>query len=191
MSFLKDISRQLKNKPVLFAGVVVLVLAILFYNTQLGSLLSGMKDKLSPENNNKSLNDEDENTGQQSAVLPASPAGMNSGPGSATGLRTITSGIPANCSNKLTTNPSDLLPKDTNNQWGALNPSGSGDLSNINLLNAGHHMGIDTVGTSLRNANLQVRSEPPNPQTQVSPWGNSTISPDLMRVPLELGCGSQ
>ena len=71
-------------------------------------------------------------------------------------------------------------------------PSGkSGDLSNINFLKAGYHVGINTVGTSLRNANLQVRSEPPNPQNQVSPWLNSTISPDLMRVPLEIGCGSQ
>ena len=194
MSFFKDISRQLKNKPVLFAGVVVLVLATLFYNTQLGSLLSGMRDQNKPEDDDNV--NENENTGHQSGVVPAAPAGMNSGPGSATGLRTITSGVPANCENKLTTNPSDLLPKGGNNQWGALNPSGGGgdgdgDLSQVNLLKAGHHMGIDTVGTSLRNANLQVRSEPPNPQAQVSPWGNSTITPDLMRVPLELGCGSQ
>ena len=71
-------------------------------------------------------------------------------------------------------------------------PSGqAGDLSNVNFLKAGYHVGINTVGTSLRNANLQVRSEPPNPQSQVSPWLNSTISPDLMRVPLEIGCGSQ
>lgn len=187
MSFFKDISRQLKNKPVLIAGVVVLVVAMLFYNTQLGSLLSGMRD----QNNAQENDDGNESAVSQGNVEPAGPAGMNSGPGSATGLRTITSGVPANCANKLTTNPADLLPRDNNNQWGALNPSGDGDLSNVNLLKAGHHMGIDTVGTSLRNANLQVRSEPPNPQTQVSPWGNSTISPDLMRVPLELGCGPQ
>jgi len=187
MSFFKDISRQLKNKPVLFVGVVVLVLAMLFYNSQLGSLLSGMRD----QNNSQDDDNVNENTGQQSGVVPASPAGMNSGPGSATGLRTITSGVPTNCENKLTTNPSDLLPKGGNNQWGALNPGGGDDLSQVNLLKAGHHMGIDTVGSSLRNSNLQVRSEPPNPQTQVSPWGNSTISPDLMRIPLELGCGSQ
>ena len=186
MSFFKDISRQLKNKPVLIAGVVVLVVAMLFYNTQLGSLLNGMRDQ------NKSEDDDvNENTGSQSSVVPASPAGMNSGPGSASGLKTITSGVPSNCANKLTTNPADLLPKDNNNQWGSLNPGGSGELSSMNLLKAGHHMGIDTIGTSLRNANLQVRSEPPNPQTQVSPWSNSTITPDLMRIPLELGCGSQ
>ena len=87
--------------------------------------------------------------------------------------------------------PSDLLPKDDNSQWGSLNPAGNGDLKNVNLLQSGYHQGIDTVGSSLRNANLQVRSEPPNPTTKVSPWMNATIEPDLMRVPLEIGCGSQ
>lgn len=79
--------------------------------------------------------------------------------------------------------PSELLPADQQ--------KGGGGLSNVNLLRAGYHAGINTVGSSLRNANLQVRSEPPNPQVQVSPWGNTTIQPDLMRVPLEIGCGSQ
>ncbi len=64
-------------------------------------------------------------------------------------------------------------------------------IDQINLLKAGHHSGINTVGGTLRNANLQVRSEPPKPKSQVSPWSNSIIEPDLMRVPLELGCGSQ
>ena len=68
---------------------------------------------------------------------------------------------------------------------------GGGDLQNVNLLKAGHHVGVNTVGQSLRNANLQVRSEPANPQNNVGPWMNSTMEPDTMRVPLELGCGSQ
>ena len=88
-------------------------------------------------------------------------------------------------------NPSDLLPSDNNSEWAQLNPAGQGDLANINLLKAGYHIGIDTVGQTLRNANLQIRSEPPNPQVNVSPWMQSTISPDLMRIPLELGQGGQ
>lgn len=86
---------------------------------------------------------------------------------------------------------SALLPKDGNNQWAQLSPAGSGELQGINLLQAGYHIGIDTIGQTLRNANLQIRSEPPNPQMNVGPWNQTTISPDLMRVPLELGCGSQ
>jgi len=88
-------------------------------------------------------------------------------------------------------NSSDLLPADNNSQWAQLNPAGTGELASINLLKAGFHIGIDTVGQSLRNANLQIRSEPPNPQMSVGPWNNSTITPDLMRTPLELGNGPQ
>lgn len=102
-----------------------------------------------------------------------------------------TDGLPPSCNVNSVPDPSELLPKDENNQWSRLNPAGAGDLENINLLKAGYHAGIDTVGSSLRNANLQVRSEPPNPTNKVSPWLNSTIEPDLMRQPLEIGCGPQ
>lgn len=99
-----------------------------------------------------------------------------------TAEKDLPAGVPVS-----TCDPADLLPIDQNNEWARLNPTGAGDLNSVNLLKAGHHTGIDTVGSSLRNANLQVRSEPPNPTDKVSPWGNSTIEPDLMRVPLELG----
>ena len=185
MSFLKDILKTVKSMPLLYIGLFVLVIALLFYNNQKSRFLSGMKN----ESLNENSNDVEENTGTQN-VEPANPAGMNSTPASASGLRTITSGVPENCLTRVTSNPSELLPND-NNDWGTMSPQGEGDLENLNLLKAGHHMGLDTVGSTLRNANLQLRSEPPNPQSQVSPWLNSTIQPDLMRVPLELGCGSQ
>jgi hypothetical protein len=88
-------------------------------------------------------------------------------------------------------NPSDLLPRDTNNQWGSLNPSGSGDLLGQNLLSATFLTGIDTIGNTMKNANLQLRSEPANPQLNVGPWNQSTFAPDLMRTPLELGSAPQ
>ena len=68
-------------------------------------------------------------------------------------------------------------------------PAGDGILSGINMLDAGFHVGVNTVGQSLRNANRQLRSEPPNPQVNVSPWLMSTIGPDLMRRPLDGGEG--
>ena len=46
------------------------------------------------------------------------------------------------------------------------------------------HVGVNTIGQSLRNANLQLREEPPNPQDNVSPWLNTTIDRDLTRKPL-------
>jgi hypothetical protein len=100
-------------------------------------------------------------------------------------------GIPSACNKQNIQNPTDLLPKDTNSQWAQLNPAGQGDLANINLLKAGYHIGIDTIGQSLRNANLQIRSEPPNPQLNVGPWNQSTITSDFMRPTLEIGQGSQ
>jgi hypothetical protein len=112
---------------------------------------------------------------------------------------TMVSGIDASakqCDNGVCTptelqNPSDLLPKDTNSEWAQLNPAGKGELSNINLLKAGYHIGIDTVGQTLRNANLQIRSEPPNPQVNVGPWNQSTITSDFLRPVLEIGQGPQ
>jgi hypothetical protein len=80
----------------------------------------------------------------------------------------------------------DLLPSSDFMEWAKLHPSGAAELNNRNFLTSGHHIGINTVGQSLRNANLQVRSEPPNPQMVVSPWLQSTIGPDLNRKPLEI-----
>jgi len=128
---------------------------------------------------------------QQGGVQPSQPLGQNETYASATGMATSTQGLPPSCSKSPVADPSELLPKDTNSQWAQLNPSGSGDLENVNLLRSGYHMGIDTVGNSLRNANLQLRSEPANPQSNVGPWNNTTISPDTMRVPLEIGQGAQ
>lgn len=82
----------------------------------------------------------------------------------------------------------DLLPKDAaNSKWAQMNPAGQGDIRDQNFLTAGYHIGVNTVGQSLRNANYQLRSEPPNPQMPVSPWNISTITPDTNRRPLEIG----
>jgi len=90
-------------------------------------------------------------------------------------------------------NPSDLLPNDQNSQWSALNPNtmNKGDVLMPDLLQAGYHIGLDTIGQTLRNANLQYRSDPIIPKANIGPWNQSTIEPDLGRVPLELGQGSQ
>ena len=93
------------------------------------------------------------------------------------------------CFPKDQLNPEELLPKDSSDSstWAKVNPNGIGSLKNRNFLQAGHHIGINTVGQTLRNANLQIRSEPANPQVNVSPWLQTTISPDVNRKPLEIG----
>lgn len=118
------------------------------------------------------------------------PLGENSGFASVSSATTSTHGMPPACSREQVTDPSELLPKDENSEWAKLNPMGSGDLQNVNLLKSGYHVGINTVSSSLRNANLQVRSEPANPQMSVGPWNNTTISPDNNRRPLEIGCSA-
>jgi len=86
-------------------------------------------------------------------------------------------------------NPSDLLPKDSNSQWSALNPNSmnGGDILMPDLLQAGYHIGLDTIGQTLRNPNLQLRSDPIINKADIGPWNQSTIEPDYGRVPLELG----
>jgi hypothetical protein len=86
-------------------------------------------------------------------------------------------------------NPADLLPKDQNSQWAALNPTSmnQGDVLMPDLLQAGYHIGLDTIGQSLRNANLQLRSDPLIAKSDIGPWNQSTIEPDYGRVPLEIG----
>lgn len=90
---------------------------------------------------------------------------------------------------KDTLTPEQLLPQDNSSTWNQVNPSGEGSLKDRNFLQSGFHIGINTVGQTLRNANLQLRSEPPCPQVKVSPWMTSTIEPDVSRRPFEIaGC---
>ena len=95
--------------------------------------------------------------------------------------------LPNECYPKDTLTPKDLLPQDSNSTWAQTVPSGQGSLGDQNFLNAGFHVGINTVGQSLRNANMQLRSEPANPQVKVSPWLQTTIEPDNNRRALEIG----
>ena len=92
---------------------------------------------------------------------------------------------PQGCYPREQLNPMDLLPEDKHSQWAQVNPTGAGDIQGKNFLSAGALIGVNTIGQSLRNANLQLRAEPPCPQVQVGPWLQSTIEPDLGRRPLE------
>lgn len=119
-------------------------------------------------------------------VLPAGPLGTNADYAKVQGIQTGR-GLPS-VDQKTVNNPADLLPSDDNSEWAKLNPSGQGDLNSYSSLPAGHHVGVNTVGQSLRNANYQLRSDPPIPRSDsVGPWNQTTIEGDNLRVPLELG----
>lgn len=171
-------------------AIVVLLIAAYGVNMFANYLTSKGRhgsEYMSENSNPAYKNGEQKGPRQASGVQPSEPLGQNEVFSSVNGVPTPSLGVPSSCSTQNIQNPADLLPKDSNSQWAQLNPSGKGELANINLLKAGYHIGIDTVGQTLRNANLQIRSEPPNPQLYVGPWQNSTISPDFLRVPLEIG----
>ena len=94
--------------------------------------------------------------------------------------------LPAECYPKDVLGSADLLPS-SDGVHAEVVPSGQGALGDKNFLTAGYHVGINTVGQSLRNANRQLRSDPPNPQVKVSPWNQTTIETDVNRKPLEIG----
>lgn len=103
--------------------------------------------------------------------------------------------LPSDCFPKDRLTTEDLLPKDAANlKWSAVNPAGQGDVSNINFVQAGAMMGINSTLGSMRNANLQLRSDPVIPNQQ-SEWPimMSTIprNSSLLRRPLEISgdCG--
>jgi hypothetical protein len=95
--------------------------------------------------------------------------------------------LPSDCFPRDRLTSEDLLPHDAaNSKFAQINPAGSGSVSDQNFLTAGYHVGINTVGSSMKNANLQLRSDP---VIQKGSWPiqNSSIDPDLLRRPFEIG----
>ncbi len=92
------------------------------------------------------------------------------------------------CYPRDTVTAAELLPReDPYNQWSQVNPDTPGHLADKNFLESGYHHGINTVGSSLRNANQQLRADPPIPQVPVSIWNTSTIEPDTNRRGFDIG----
>lgn len=186
---LKDLQKNIKGAHVIsiFASILVLYLIYRFItrsNSNKDPMTTGLSTtEMVPSPN---IDHSVRNSGE---AQPAAPMGENEQFQQVQGMQSSTNGLPPNNRLQPTVHADQLLPKDSNSQFQKLNPNGDGALQNINLLQAGYLNGIDTVGSSLRNANLQVRSEPPNPTAKVSPWQNTTIEPDLMRTPLEIGYG--
>jgi hypothetical protein len=197
MSFLKNLQKNIKaHHFIALIGIVVLALAIAQYSDRKTNYSDGFNQAQNgPPPSQAGGQGGCQSSGPSdggSVAIPANgPIGQNEVYANVPqGTATSTYGLaPVPRANKQY-DPSELLPKDVNSQWAQLNPAGSADFKNVNLLKAGSLIGIDTVGSTLRNANLQERSEPPNPTTSVSPWLNTTIEPDLMRLPLEIGTRS-
>lgn len=112
----------------------------------------------------------------------ATGAGM---PGGAENAQHPMDGSAAHAGAPVTSN--DLLPKlhPDAQAFAELYPCGQGDLNSVNYLDAGSLVGIST--NSRKNSNMQLRSDPPLPKKNVSPWNMSTLTPDCYRKTFEIG----
>lgn len=159
-------------------GFLVLISILVKYNNE----KSSSKDNMMTQLNTSNLSD------PSTATVAGAPSGMSSGTAdnylSVTGVNTK---MPEANMSLSTINPDELLPKDMNSEWASITPA-SNDLKNQNLLDPSQLIGINTVGSSLRNANLQLRSDPVIPKVNnLGPWNQSTIDQDNMRRPFEIG----
>lgn len=76
-------------------------------------------------------------------------------------------------------NPADLLPQDSKNMEGQ-------NFLTASLSKSEQIIGVPTQ-TQRSRKNYDLRSSPPNPQVEVSPWNMSTMEPDTGRLSFEIG----
>jgi hypothetical protein len=87
------------------------------------------------------------------------------------------------CDSGQDCNPEDLfdvnkyLPQEVNDDWFEVQPEAV-SVKNRHLINVTKPIGINTIGTSLRNSSYDVRGTPACPKFVVSPWLQSSIEPD-------------
>tara|TARA_B100000989_G_scaffold287280_1_gene256768 strand:- start:2008 stop:2556 length:549 start_codon:yes stop_codon:yes gene_type:complete len=179
MASLDKMFKSLKNEHILgIVGLIVLVFALFRYSQNKNLFQAGMS-AYNPTAKPASV-------AQSAPVVGASTSTTYAPFNGQQGANVSNSATPPAALNKPASNPADLLPSDSNSAWSSMNPGS--DFKNVSLLNPTQLVGINTQGSSLRNANLQVRSEPANPRMNTNcPWNISTIEEDKLRKPLEIG----
>ena len=77
-------------------------------------------------------------------------------------------------------NVKDFLPKEINSEWFQTDLSNAkNELDQSSLIDVSRYCsGIDTVGTSMKNASRDIRGNIANPKMVVSPFLNSSYDPD-------------
>ena len=188
-SLIERIFKTVTDNLLLF---LVLFIGVLFLGVYSASKMSLPTEPMVTRNELQEYGKEiEEDMVEKNSPYQASkPLGTNEEYAKVEGITTSTAGLAKSCASVSTVDPSDLLPKDNSTEWAELNPSGEGEMGNVNLLKAGYHNGINTIsGGAMRNANLQLRSDPPIPKENVGPFLQSTIQPDKSRLTMEIGCG--
>lgn len=76
-------------------------------------------------------------------------------------------------------NVSKMLPQEIEEDWFDIGPlQNTKQIKGTHLIHPKVHMGVNTIGSSLKNATHDIRGDIPNPKIKVSPFLNSTIEPD-------------
>ena len=185
MAVSTKLGKNIKDWQILtFLGLLVLGYVLYNYSSKKNVLITNyqgqMGQKFNPSlvsnsgsnNNNVSNQSINENTPAPNDALQDQ---LNVGSVLTNGPPSVST-VPTVNNQQNIMNPSELLPNDSNSQWASSLPNN--ELKNINFLSAGQHIGVNTIGTSLRNANLQIRAEPViEKNVNLCPWNMSTIEP--------------
>ena len=167
------------------------------YISKDANMYSGVPDSLRVHmqniNNATPTAQELKNIGSQTHFMPGpdeyitdGPGGPNFNSGRAKNLSLCSQNTPTGGTTPLNV-ASSLLPSPLGLKMEGFADCNVNDLANQVFLTPQGQAGLMS-NPGIRNANLDIRSAPPNPMLAVGPWNNSTIYPDLLRRPLE-GCG--
>lgn len=92
-------------------------------------------------------------------------------------------GSSQNCDPEELFDVDKYLPQELNNDFFETMPEPV-SIKNRHLINISKPIGINTIGTSLRNASYDLRAEPANPRQIVSPFLNSSIESNVNLKPM-------
>ena len=185
-----SISKVLKSNNLVFFVIALILMGFAVHS--LGKRKNSIVDSLVGHNDLKPyhmdddsmLSDSDEmHSGQLMDETEYDSEGSGYSEGSAHSMPTHASRKPSvarvstNVPKPTHTDPKELLPKDKSDSF-----------HNRDLINAGRF--ISQQSEVLRNANLQIRSDPPVGKSETGPWNQTTIEPDMMRPQFELSGGA-
>lgn len=148
------------NKKTMLWGAGLLILLALIY--QYGYLLTGEKAGMQNETSTES---------QPSTTSSSSPEPSSSD-------YTAQTAVSGN----------ELLPSNMNSEFVNINPNNG--VTMPDMLQAGVHNGLDTVGQTLKNSSLDLRGDVTIPRSDsgLCNVNVSTIEPDQTRRKFEIGC---
>ncbi len=93
-----------------------------------------------------------------------------------------TCGSSQDCEPEDLFNAEDYLPQEVNDDWFEVQPEPI-SVKNRHLINVTKPIGVNTIGTSLRNASHDIRGTPSCPKFVISPFMNTSIEPDTNLKP--------